>query len=301
MWKEKGSCGVGLLPAGVGWWGVRAWQAGLSHESVLCKPHFFPFLCVKGAQSQTRTRWVFWDTSLPFSQSANLSIEVIISCPRNLLPNLLAYLAGDRGSLGSVTVKVGWVGCGEPSHIPRFIPSPLGVSPSPKVDIWADTGLCHLRVEGRVRRKGSNNGQAAFQYLWARLAAGHCHQKASHCRSSRSSLMRIQNPSSWVRDGDTTLPMRASTGWWVWPRKATSESRFRDEQEKSSCQTPPRELPRVPFRVYVQLSTSGSDLEPLCQLSPELAGEPRPTGKNLALSIGYIFKFKIFKYYEAEK
>lgn len=69
---------------------------------------------------------------------------------------------------------------------------------------------------------------------------------------------------------------------------------------KSSCQTPPRELPRVPSRVYVQLSTPGYDLEALCQLSPELAGEPQPTRKNLALSIGYIFKFEIFKYYEAE-
>ena len=87
----------------------------------------------------------------------------------------------------------------------------------------------------------------------------------------------------------------------MWPRKATSESGSRDEQENLPARHLPENSPGSQSRVYVQLSTPGSDLEVLCQLSPELAGEPQPTRKNLALSIGYIFKFEIFKYYEAEK
>ena len=103
-----------------------------------------------------------------------------------------------------------------------------------------------------------------------------------------------------MRDGDTTLPVRAS----IAPGECGQGERLQNQDPEMNRKIllldTPTALPRAPSRVCVPLNTPGSDLKPQCQCSPESAGEPRTAGKKLALSIGYIFKFEIFKYYEAE-
>lgn len=158
--------------------------------------------------------------------------------------------------------------------------------------------LSDSRRQGGKKRQQKWPGRASISLGWA------------GCRSLSSKSLTLQIGKEFI--DENTKPSFLSEGWGhhaasegqhgsrgVWPRTVTSESGSRDEQENPPA-GPPRALPGAPSRVCAQLSTAGSDLEPLCQRSPESAGELRPARKKLALSIGYVFKFEIFKYYEAE-
>lgn len=121
--------------------------------------------------------------------------------------------------------------------------------------------------EGRGRKKRQNNGQAAPSISLARLAAGHQgHRKASHCRSSRSSLMRIQNPSSLSEGWRHHTANEGQHKGYECGQKATSESGFRDEQENPPARHLPGNSQGSIQGLCAAQHTSGSDLQPLCQL-----------------------------------
>ena len=62
-----------------------------------------PPCSIKETGIQTPIRWLFWDISLPSSQSTGFSNKVIICCLNTLSTDLLAYHAVSRVNLDSVT------------------------------------------------------------------------------------------------------------------------------------------------------------------------------------------------------
>ena len=67
-------------------------------------PHLLPISVLwKKLASRPRMRWLFWDISLPSSQSASFPNKVIIPCLNTSSPDSLACRVASRVSLDSVT------------------------------------------------------------------------------------------------------------------------------------------------------------------------------------------------------